>query len=252
MQTHREIRVFATLAELAAKAAETITEKIQKLLREKEKVSLVLSGGSTPRPLYELLATDEYRNRIAWNKLLVFFSDERCVPPDDPDSNYKMAYDNLLSRVPIPEKNIFRLRGEIDPEEAATDYESVIKKILGKELSFDLVLLGMGADGHIASLFPATTALQETKKLVAANYVDKLKAHRLTLTLPILNRARNVIFLVSGKDKAKAVSSVFTDASLQRLPARLIKPVEGNVVWFLDKEAASLLDETAVKNFSSS
>ena len=245
-----KIELCRSFSELDLSAAETVVEILSRALVNKTLVSIVLSGGSTPRALYELLAGPKYRDRIAWDKLLVFFGDERCVPPDDPESNYKMAYDGLLSRVPIPEENIFRLKGESDPPKAAMDYEEIVKTVLGKKPRFDLVLLGMGTDGHTASLFPATAALHETEKMVVANYVDKLNAWRLTLTIPVFNSAQNVVFLVSGKDKAEAVRFVFTGDSLPPLPVQLIKPDEGNVIWFLDKEAASLLDETTLKNFS--
>ena len=245
-----KIKLCPSSSELYLHAAETFVEKLAKRAIDKEFVSIVLSGGSTPRALYELLATEEYRNRIAWDKLLLFFGDERCVPANHPESNYKMAYDALLSRVPVPEKNVFRLKGDIDPKKAAMDYEKIIKTVLGKRPRFDMVLLGMGTDGHTASLFPATAALRETEKLVVANYVNKLNAYRLTLTIPVFNCARNVIFLVSGKDKAAIIRSVFTGTSLPPLPVQFIRPDEGNIIWFLDKEAASLLDETAIRNFS--
>jgi 6-phosphogluconolactonase len=250
MKIRRKIKLCRSFSELNVRVAETIIEILSQRSIKQNFISIVLSGGSTPRALYQLLAGAEYRNQITWDKLLVFFGDERCVPPNDPESNYKMAYDVLLSKLPIPEKNVFRLKGEIDPQKAAADYERAVKKVLGKAPRFDLVLLGMGADGHTASLFPGTAALHETKKLAAANYVDKLNACRLTLTLPAFNSARNVIFLVSGKDKAAAVRSVFSETALLPPPARLIEPAEGGLLWFLDKEAASLLDNTIIRNFS--
>lgn len=241
MKTRRKIEIFASPEKLAQKSAEMISEKLSGILRDKNRASLVLSGGSTPKLLYELLASEGYRNSVQWDKVLIFFGDERCVPPDDPQSNYKMAYEVLLSKVPIRAENVFRMKGELAPAEAAKEYEENIKNSLGDGTHFDIVLLGIGADGHTASLFPESTALSETKKLVSANYVEKLNAYRLTLTLPAINASQNILFLVSGKDKAETVKAVFDGTSDPPLPSQLVYADNAEVTWLLDSPAAAFL-----------
>lgn len=210
---------------------------------------MVLAGGSTPKRLYQILAA-EYRDKISWDKLLIFFGDERCVAPDDAESNYKMAYDSMLSQVPVARRNIFRLKGEIEPQKAAAEYEATIKSVPGERPIFDLVLLGLGADGHTASLFPGSPVLQETSDLVAVVRVEKLTLSRLTLTLPAFNSyAKDIIFLVAGKGKAEAVQRIFGDEK-PPLPAQMIKPDKGKVTYFLDEEAASLLDNETLEKFA--
>jgi 6-phosphogluconolactonase len=209
-------------------------------LQTKDEFSIVLSGGSTPKALYELLASDRFRDKIEWSKTLVFFGDERCVSPDDAESNFRMANESLLSRVAIPAENVFRLRGEVEPEKAAAEYESVIKKNLGDNPRFDLILLGLGDDGHTASLFPGTGALGETEKLAAANFVEKLNASRLTLTFRAVNAAKNILFLVAGAKKAGAVEQILSAGKVD-LPAAAVKPVNGKCRWFLDEPAAARL-----------
>jgi 6-phosphogluconolactonase len=236
----REIKIFDSRDGLAHGAAALVVEKIAEALQTNAFASFVLSGGSTPKALYQLLASEEFRDDVDWEKVLIFFGDERCVLPDDDESNYKMAYEALLAKVPILKKNIFRLKGEIDPAEAAAEYETEIKKALGNEPRFDTVLLGLGPDGHTASLFPSSAALNETAKLVTANYVNKFDAFRLTMTLPVLNAARNVIFLVAGKDKAETVKAALGGDN-DPLPAQLIKPIDGKLFWLLDNDAASTL-----------
>lgn len=239
MNAHREIEIFETRAELAARAANLVVEKLSGALSLNGRASLVLSGGSTPKKLYTLLASDEYRNKVEWEKVLIFFGDERCVPPDSDESNYKTASDTLLSKVPIPGENIFRIKGELDPEIAAAEYEQQIKTTLGEHPSLDIVLLGMGPDGHTASLFPKTTALDENKKLVAANYVEKLNTWRVTLTLPAINAAKNIIFLIAGSDKAETVKEILENNS--DFPAQKVTPENGLLIWLLDKKSTDSL-----------
>lgn len=234
-----DVKIFSDGAALSEAAADFIAETATETLRSKDVFSIALSGGSTPKTLYELLASGKYANKIDWRKTLVFFSDERCVSPDDEQSNFRMANESMLSKIEIPPENVFRIRGEIAPSEAAAEYENSIKQSLGADPSFDLILLGLGDDGHTASLFPKTRALRETKKIVAANYVEKFDAFRLTLTFPAINSAAKVIFLVTGANKAATVKKVLSEESPD-FPASLIKP-RGECVWFLDEAAASLL-----------
>jgi len=179
--------------------------------------------------------------------MFFFWGDERHVPPIDPESNYRMAEEAMLSKVPVPPGNVFRIKTE-NPEAAAAaeDYEKAIRKFFGLEPGqfprFDLILLGMGPDGHTASLFPGTTALQEKSRLVVANWVEKMKTHRITLTLPVLNAARCVTFLVSGTDKAPALKAVLEEnVPAEQYPAKLIKPSDGKLIWLIDRAAASQL-----------
>ena len=234
-----EVEIFANVETLNEAAASLIVKIAAEALQAKGKFSIALAGGSTPESLYKLLASDEFKKEIDWTKTRVFFGDERCVSPDDAESNYRMANAALLARVSILPENVFRLRGEIEPEKAAAEYEEIIKKTLGENARLDLILLGMGDDGHTASLFPQTRALRETKKLVAANFVEKLNANRLTLTFSAINSAKNVLFLVAGAKKAAMIKKVFSGETID-LPSSLIKPENGNCFWFLDEEAASL------------
>ncbi|HLM01998.1 MAG TPA: 6-phosphogluconolactonase [Pyrinomonadaceae bacterium] len=236
-----DVKIFPNVETLNKNAASLIVEIAAETLQRKDEFSIALAGGSTPEALYKLLASDKFKTKIDWTKTLVFFGDERCVSPDDAASNYRMANAALLARVPLPPENVFRLKGEIESEKAAAEYEEIIKKTLGESARFDLILLGMGDDGHTASLFPQTPVLRETKKLVAANFVEKLNANRLTLTFPAINSAKNVLFLVAGAKKAPMIKKVFSAETID-LPASLIKPENGNCRWFLDKEAASLIE----------
>ena len=235
-----DVKIYPNVETLNEAAAALIVEIASEALRANDRFSIALAGGSTPESLYKLLASDEFKNKIDWTKTLVFFGDERCVAPDDAESNYRMANEALLSRVSVPAENVFRLRGEIEPEKAAAEYEAIIKKTLGDDAPLDLILLGMGDDGHTASLFPQTAALEETKKLVAANFVEKLNANRLTLTFSAINAAKNVLFLATGAKKASMIKEVLSVETID-LPSSLIKPENGSCRWFLDEEAASLI-----------
>jgi 6-phosphogluconolactonase len=205
---------------------------------------VALSGGSTPKGLYSLLASDDaFRSTIAWDRADFFWSDERHVPADHPESNYRMAQDSLLSRVPVRGDRVHRVRAEQpDAAVAAIAYEVEIRRTFdsyGEVPRFDLILLGLGADGHTASLFPGTPALAERSRLVTANYVETLGATRITMTYPLLNAARLVMFVVAGSEKAAAVRAVLRpDPGTPELPARLVQPEEGQLVWVLDRGAA--------------
>lgn len=236
-----EVEIFPDVETLNESAASLIVKIAAEAFEAKDKFSIALAGGSTPEKLYKLLASDKFKNKIDWSKTHVFFGDERCVSPDDAESNYRMANAAMLARVPLPPQNVFRLQGEIEPEKAAAEYEKIIKKTLGDAARFDLILLGMGDDGHTASLFPQTPALRETEKLVVANFVEKLNVNRLTLTFRAINSAKNVLFLVTGAKKAAMIKKVLSLETID-LPASLIKPENGNCRWFLDKAAASLIE----------
>ena len=234
-----EIRVFENSRELARAAAETFAEEAAQNIREKGSFSVALAGGSTPKALYELLAT-EYRGALVWEKVHAFFGDERTVPPDHEDSNYRMAYEALLSRVPVG--SVHRMRGELDPREAATLYEQELRTFFDGPPRFDLVLLGIGEDGHTASLFPSTPALDVTDRFVTENPVEKLGTVRLTLTVPAINAAKKVIFLAAGEGKARALEEILEGhANPREYPAKLVRP-EGGTTWMVDRAAARLLD----------
>ncbi len=206
---------------------------------------VALSGGSTPELMYRELAGAEYRKQVPWDQGEYFWSDERCVPPEHPDSNYGLAERALLVKAPIPRERIHRMRGELEPERAAAEYQRELRRVFRVPAPavphFDLLLLGLGEDGHTASLFPGSAALDETARLAAANYVKKLNAHRLTLTLPVINAARNVVFLVSGGKKAAALRQVMRGDGAP-VPAARVRPRDGRLIWFVDQAAAALLD----------
>lgn len=238
------IQVFPTPQSLVKDAAQKIVERAKTTIAQEGKFMLFLSGGSTPRDLYQLLASDEFRNQIDWANLEIFFCDERCVPPDDPLSNYQMARQSFLDHVPIPADQIHRMRGEIDPEEAAIEYGLLLKKKFG-DGGPDLLLLGMGDDGHTASLFPYTDVLNETHHRCAAvhvphSYIPAGTSWRITITYPFIRRASTTMILVTGKSKAARVKEVFEgDVDVDRLPIQGITS-NGELFWMLDSAAAEM------------
>jgi 6-phosphogluconolactonase len=236
-----QIQIFPDANALTEEAARRIITAAHAGVAGDRKVfSLFLSGGNTPKSLYELLAADPYRSQVNWSKIGIFFGDERCVPPDHPDSNYRMAHNAMLSKLPIPESNIHRMRGEIDPEAASIEYGKLLKSTFGDD-GPDMVLLGMGPDGHTASLFPGTTALKETDHRCVADFVPKFDSWRITLTYPFLNKAKLVLVLVAGADKAEILKEVLEGPrDPGRLPIQGIEPV-GQMTWLLDTAAASRL-----------
>jgi 6-phosphogluconolactonase len=238
-----EIKVLPDATEIAHEAAERVIAAARRVADEGRTFSIALSGGSTPKTLFELLATDPYKSRVDWAKVEVFFGDERTVSPDHKDSNYRMAREALLSKVPIPGDNVYRMAGERDPNTAAKEYGQMLKEKFG-DGGIDLVLLGMGDDGHTASLFPETEALNETKHRCVANYVPKLNTWRLTLTAPFINRAALVVLLVSGASKAQRLQEVLEGPrDPRRLPVQLVKPISGRLVWLIDAAAAGMTGE---------
>lgn len=208
------------------------------------KFNLALSGGTTPKYIFEYLAK-HYANTIRWDKINFFWGDERCVPPTDDESNYKMAYDELLSRISVPGKNIFRIKGEEDPEAEAQRYSNVIHKTLPQQKQlpvFDLIMLGLGEDGHTASIFPDQLHLLNESKICSVAVHPATNQKRITLTGKVINNAGNIFFIVTGKNKSKIVDSILNyNTESKNYPASFIKPVEGKLIWLLDKEAASLL-----------
>jgi len=236
------VRVFADAAEVARAAAGRFAELAARSVAERGAFSVALAGGNTPRSVYELLAGSEFSEKIDWPSVHVFFGDERAVPPDDAESNYRMASEALLSRVRVPPANVHRMKGEGDAAANARLYEDELRAFFGDAAwpRFDLVMLGMGDDGHTASLFPSTAALEERRAWVAANWVEKLGAWRVTLTAPAVNAARNVLFLVTGAGKAARLREVLrARRDPARLPSQLISPADGALEWFADRAAAA-------------
>lgn len=203
--------------------------------------SVALSGGSTPADLYALLATEAFARRIDWPHVHVFWGDERCVPPDHPQSNYRLARETLLARVPLPTANIHRIRGEDDPKQAATAYEERLRRFLGNT-GFDLVLLGMGDNGHTASLFPGLAGVTESVRWVVAQYVEVVSMWRVTLTPVVINAARHITFLVAGSEKADRLREVLEGpVQLEVLPSQAITPTAGELRWLVDAAAGASL-----------
>jgi 6-phosphogluconolactonase len=241
-----EIRVLTTPQELFEAAAEEVLHAAKDAVEQRGRFTIALSGGSTPKSLFNLLATNA-RTVLPWDRTFFFWGDERHVPPTDPDSNYRMAEETMLSKIPVAAGNVFRIPTENpDAAAAAEAYEQTLRKFFqlgpAEFPVFDLVLLGMGPDGHTASLFPGSAGLHEKARLVIANWVDKMKTSRLTLTLPVLNAARCVAFLVSGTDKAAVLKTVLEeDAPAEQYPSKLIRPNNGKLIWLVDRAAASAL-----------
>ena len=239
--------VCSDLTDLSRQAASRFADIARQAVANQGKFNVCLSGGTTPRETYALLASEPLRDEVPWPQVYIFWGDERCIPLDHPDNHYRMASDILLSKVPVSTENVHRMRGEAtDPVEAANEYDAFLRSFFGLTTEdfprFDLVLLGMGTDGHMASLFPGTSALHERYRLVVANYVPKLDTTRLTITLPVLNHAHHVMFLVAGEHKADAVRAVLhAGDDHPKLPAQLVRPEKGTVLWLVDKAAGSRL-----------
>jgi len=238
-------------AALAQRAANYLVEMVGEAVAGSGRARIAISGGSTPKATFQLLAdpNQPFRSRMPWSDLEIYWVDERCVGPDDADSNYRMTREALLDHVPLAPEQIHRIEGELEPHAAADKYASELRnsfKLEGPQTPrFDLVALGMGPDGHTASLFPHTAALHETNRIVTANHVQQMNTWRITLTWPVINAARSVFFLISGSDKAEVLNEVLTGPrDVERLPSQLIWPSSGILTLILDKAAAALLPPT--------
>lgn len=239
-----EAIVYADLSTLIAGAADFVAERAAEAIAARGSFNIALSGGNTPRPVYQRLAAAA----VDWARVHVFFGDERCVPPDDAESNYRMARTALIDHVAIPAENVHRMRGEDPPEAAAEAYAIELREALGKGGRLDLVLLGLGPDGHTASLFPGLAAVTETERAAMAAYVEFVGMWRLTLTPPTINAARRVAFLVSGDDKAEILHRVLQGPSQPVvLPAQCIRPSERPPLWLIDAAAAAKLDRRSAR-----
>ena len=230
---------------LSIAAAHLFIETCNRCIAAKGKFVVALSGGNTPKRLYQLLATPEFSKNIEWNKVFIFCGDERFVPHTDADSNYRMVKENLLDYITIPQKNIFSIPTEGKAKDCAKQYEQTIHSFFGKEkIVFDCVLLGIGNDGHTASLFPGTDILKEKNKLIKEVWVEDKEIWRISFTLPLINNSKQVIFLVAGKDKAEVVAKILRGKKEKPLlPSQLVKSKKGIVYWMMDDEAASLLEK---------
>ena len=228
------VEIFKNSEELARAAAEYFVAQNPE--------TVALSGGSTPKLMFQILA-EQFRDQVSWPEIQFFWSDERHVPPDHSESNYRMANEALLSHVPVVAENVHRVHSENpDAAAAASEYEQTICDVTKQSLPrLDLIFLGLGTDGHTASIFPGSEVLEETTRLVAAPYVEKFKSYRITMTLPLLNNGAAVVFLVSGAEKAQIVKDVFKNG--HRYPAQAVKPTQGELIWMLDEEAAAYLSK---------
>lgn len=241
-----EVRILTDAAGIARRAAREFLSAAAAAVKDKGSFSVALSGGSTPKALYAMLVDDpSLRAQLPWDKMQLFFGDERHVPPDHPDSNFRMATEAMISKSPLKPAQVTRIKGEyVDAEQAANEYDQAIRSYFklaaGKFPRFDLVLLGLGGDGHTASLFPGTKALHETSRTAVRNWVGKLLTDRITMTAPAINNSAQVIFMVAGADKAPALTAVLErNYEPEQLPAQLIQPENGTLLWLVDAAAGS-------------
>ncbi len=234
------LHIYPNKTALVTATAEMIVTTISEAIRLRGKCAIALSGGSTPREVYAKLAQKSFHARIDWPRVHWFWGDERMVPPEHEESNYRMTRETLFAHVSVSAGNVHRIKGELTPRQAAQDYREALDAFFKEEEKvFDLILLGLGEDGHTASLFPETTALHETTQSVTEVFVPKLDKWRVTLTLPVLNQGRKVIFLVAGKSKAEIVAGVLgLPQPEMKWPASLVRPHSGELHWWLDAEAA--------------
>jgi len=240
------VEIHASPEELAQAAAALFAERASAAVSARGRFSAALSGGRTPAAYYALLAKPPFASQIPWERVHLFWGDERCVPPDHGDSNYRLARERLIDHVPVPPANVHRIHGEMDPVEAAARYEGELREFFGQHgqpcPAFDAVFLGLGEDGHTASLFPGSPAIRESVRQVSAQYVDAQKGWRITLTPPAINAARLVVFIAAGKSKAAVLRDVLEGPFLPEVrPAQAVRPLRGELRWLLDRDAAQLL-----------
>jgi 6-phosphogluconolactonase len=244
-----ELRVFESAAQMARHAASEFSRRAIEAVASRGWFRVALAGGSTPRQLYALLASTQepFRDQVPWAKAHFFWGDERTVPPSSPESNYRMANEAMLSKVPVPAENVHRILAELpDPQTAADRYEEELRRAFELDPAgkprFDLVILGMGVEGHTASLFPGSEWIYENTRLVVAVWVEKLNAFRITLTPAVFNQAACVMFLISGEEKAEALKQALEGPRRPELfPVQAIQPVDGSLLWLVDRAAASKL-----------
>ena len=237
------IQIEKDPAKLSEVAAALFVQSAKEAIDANGKFNVALTGGSSPKGLYQLLAGEQYKSQVEWDKVFVFWGDERWVSLDDEQSNAGMAYETLLNHVPIPASNVFPMwTAGITPEARAEEYTIYLKKVLGEAGVFDLILLGMGDDGHCASLFPGTEVLKEEKKWVEGYFLKSKDIHRITLTAPLINKAKKIVFFVFGENKADALFEVLEgERNPTQYPSQMIQPSEGEVQWLVDETAASKL-----------
>jgi len=254
MPARSNLRILDNLQAIAQAAADEFVTECRQAITDHGRFTVALSGGSTPKTLHAVLVERSKKDPklIDWSRVQIFFGDERHVPPDSPDSNFRMANETLLSEVPIPKENIHRIRCENpDAAKAAAEYDAELAQAFQLQASefprFDLILLGMGPDGHTASLFPKTAALNELTKRVVANWVEKFNTWRVTFTRPTLNNAASVILMVAGEDKAAALAEVMDCGRAEMYPVKYVKPASGNLIWIIDRAAAKLLKDISNK-----
>lgn len=252
LASNEGIHVSRSAEEANAEAAEFIRDLAKKAVAARGMFTIALSGGSTPKKLYALMASDEYREQFPWEKIEFFWGDERYVPSTDASSNFHMTQEAMLSKAPVSPERIHRVRTELPPEEAAGQYEDEVRRIvrLGENRcpAFDLVLLGLGTNGHTASLFPFQRALHEHERLVVSEYIDEVKMTRTTFTVPLINSAREILFISLGADKASVLKDVITGPYVpDKLPAQFIRPEQGRLTWLIDRDAASGLPKEILR-----
>lgn len=238
---HLSLHIHKNSEAMAERAAHIFSAACEAAIKERGQYRVAISGGQTPVPLFQLLSKRDWADSLPWDKISIFWVDERCVAPDSSDSNYGVARRELLNHVPAT--RFYRMRGDQEPEKAATDYEQLLREefnLSGRELPrFDMMLLGMGPDGHTASLFPGSPALNETNRIVTEVYVPELNQDRITLTLPVINNSRCCMFLVSGPEKRAALGDVLNLLTEPVLPAQRVRPQAGDLIWIVDQGAAS-------------
>jgi len=246
MSAQPDIRICEDATALAQQTTDLFVRLAQESVAARGRFTVALAGGGTPKAAYALLAGAPYRDRVPWPQIHFFWGDERHVPPDHEESNYRMAYEAMLSKAPIPATHIYRITAEQEAQQAADEYEATLRTAFQLEAGalprFDLILLGMGPDGHTASLFPGTSAVHESKRLVAAPWVEKFHTFRITLTPPVLCHAAHVVFAAGGADKTETLQHVLQGPYQPDLyPSQIVRPTQGTLLWLVDKAAARLL-----------
>ena len=239
------IKVFEGRESLSIEAANLFRECAKKCIKKKNAFTVALSGGSTPKRMYEILASQPYRDRINWEQTDIFWVDERCVSICDERSNCRMAFDSLIEHIPVPRENVHPIECDDNAFRGAEEYEKILKEYFkGKQPRFDLIFLGLGEDGHTASLFPGTGVLNENKRAVGFIHLKNEDFHRVTLTPPVINNAEKIVFLVAGRSKAYILKEILEGPKdSDRLPAKLIMPVNGELLWLIDRDAAGMLKD---------